>query len=155
MIEQAIIVLVIVGFLMIAAEVFVPGLILGSLGGLCLIGSVVLCYVAFGPLAGTAAFAVLAALTILGFFLWLQLFPHTPIGKKMTLKTSLSAQSSLEIPDLIGTTGEAVTPLRPAGTALIQGQRMDVVAESGLIESGEKISVISQEGMRIVVRKQA
>jgi len=155
MIAQAIIVLVIVGFLMIAAEVFVPGMILGSLGGLCLIGSVVLCYVAFGPLAGTAAFAALAVLTILGFFLWLRLFPHTPLGKRMMLNSSLSSQTTLEIPDLIGATGEAVTPLRPAGTALIQGRRRDVVAETGLIEVGEKISVVSQEGVRIVVRKQA
>jgi membrane-bound ClpP family serine protease len=30
---------------------------------------------------------------------------------------------------------------------------MDVVAESGLIESGQKISVVSQEGIRIVVRQ--
>ncbi|MFZ4776426.1 MAG: NfeD family protein [Terrimicrobiaceae bacterium] len=155
MIAQAIIVLVVVGFLMIAAEVFVPGLILGSLGSLCLLGSVALCYMAFGPLVGTAAFAALAVLTILGFFLWLWLFPHTPIGKKMTLNTPLSSQNSLQIPDLLGVSGEAVTPLRPAGTAIIQGRRMDVVAESGLIESGEKITVISQEGMRIVVRKQA
>ncbi len=33
---EAIVVLIIVGFLMLAAEVFVPGLVLGLLGGLCL-----------------------------------------------------------------------------------------------------------------------
>jgi membrane-bound serine protease (ClpP class) len=153
MIEQAVIVLVIAGFLMIAAEVFVPGLILGTLGGLCLIGSVVLCYVSYGPLWGTAAFAALAVLGLFGFFLWLRLFPYTPIGKKMMLHRSLLSRNSLSAPDLIGATGEAVTPLRPAGTAVIQGRRMDVVAESGLIESGQKISVVSQEGIRIVVRQ--
>lgn len=153
MIGQAIIVLVVVGFLMIAAEVFVPGLVLGTLGGLCLIGSVVLCYVAYGPLQGTVAFASLAVLSILGFFLWLRLFPHTPLGKKMMLNRSLVSRNSLPTHDLIGATGEAVTPLRPAGTALIHGRRMDVVAESGLIESGQKITVVSQEGIRIVVRQ--
>jgi len=153
MIEQAIIVLVIVGFLMLAAEVFVPGLVLGTLGGLCLVGSVALCYAAYGPLLGTAAFAALAVLSIVGFFLWLKLFPHTPIGKKLMLNRSLDSRNSLPTPDLIGATGEAVTPLRPAGTAVIQGRRMDVVAESGLIESGQKISVVSQEGIRIVVRR--
>ena len=153
MIGQAIIVLVVVGFLMIAAEVFVPGLVLGTLGGLFLIGSVVLCYVAYGPLQGTVAFASLAVLSILGFFLWLRLFPHTPLGKKMMLTRSLVSRNSLPTHDLIGATGEAVTPLRPAGTALIHGRRMDVVAESGLIESGQKITVVSQEGIRIVVRQ--
>ena len=153
MIEQAIIVLVVVGLLMIAAEVFVPGLVLGTLGGLCLIGAVVLCYAAYGALGGTAAFAALAILCISGFFLWLRLFPHTPLGKKMMLDRALLSRNSLKTQDLIGATGEAVTPLRPAGTAIIQGLRMDVVAESGLIESGRKISVVAQEGIRIVVRQ--
>lgn len=153
MIGQAIIVLVLVGFLMIAAEVFVPGMVLGTLGGLCLIGSVVLCYAAYGPLRGTATFAALSVLSIVGFSVWLRLFPHTPLGKKMMLSRSLLSRNSLKAPDLIGTAGEAVTPLRPAGTAVIQGCRMDVVAESGLIEAGKKISVVSQEGFRIVVRQ--
>jgi len=150
---EAIIVLVLVGFLMIAAEVFVPGLVLGTLGGLCLIGAVALCYTIYGPLVGTAAFAALAVLSIVGFFLWLRLFPHTPLGKKMMLNKSLLSRNSLKMPELIGATGEAVTPLRPAGTAVIQGRRMDVVAEGGLIESGRKITVVAQEGIRIVVRQ--
>lgn len=153
MIEQVIIVLVVVGLLMIAAEVFVPGLVLGTLGGLCLIGAIVLCYAAYGALGGTAAFAALAVLSILGFFLWLRIFPHTPLGKKMMLNRALLAHNSLKTPDLIGATGEAVTPLRPAGTAVILGRRMDVVAEGGLIESGRAVSVVAQEGIRIVVRQ--
>lgn len=150
---QAIIVLVVVGFLMLAAEVFVPGLVLGTLGSLSLLAAVVLCYLSFGPLLGTAAFAALALLAIPGFLLWLKLFPHTSIGKKMTLDRSLRPQNSIKSPDLAGASGEAVTPLRPAGTAIIEGRRMDVISESGLIESGQKISVVSQEGFRIVVRK--
>ena len=150
---EAIIVLVVAGFLMIAAEVFVPGLVLGTLGGLCLIGAVALCYASCGPLGGTVAFAALAVLSIILFFLWLRLFPHTPLGKKMMLNRSLRSRNSLKTEDLIGATGEAVTPLRPAGTAVIQGRRMDVVAEGGLIETGRKISVVAQEGIRIVVRQ--
>lgn len=153
MVGQAITVLVIVGFLMLAAEVFVPGLVLGTLGGLCLVVSVALCYAAYGSLGGTVAFAALAMLGIGGFFLWLKLFPHTPIGKKLLLKRSLDALNSLPVPDLVGATGEAVTPLRPAGTAVINGRRVDVVAESGLIEPGQQISVVAQEGIRVVVRR--
>lgn len=153
MIGQAIVVLGVIGFLMIAAEVFVPGLILGSLGALCLLASVALCYYSYGALVGTMAFAVLVVLSIVGFFLWLKLFPHTPIGKKLMLHRSLLSQNAIESPPLIGLEGEAVTPLRPAGTALIEGRRMDVVAESGLIESGQRVIVVSQEGIKIVVRR--
>jgi len=146
----AIIVLAIVGFLLIAAEVFVPGMVLGVLGGLCLAAMVALCYMTYGPLLGTLAFAALAVLLITGFFLWIHLFPSTPIGKKMMLKKSLPG--SIPLQTLLGATGEAVTPLRPAGTAVIGGRRVDVVAESGLIEPGQKIEVVLQEGMRVVVR---
>jgi len=150
---QAIIVLAIVGFLLIAAEVFVPGMVLGALGGLCLAAMVVLCYMAYGPLLGTVAFSALAALLIIGFFLWINLFPGTPIGKKIMLKRVLPRENSLPVQSLLGATGESVTPLRPAGTAVIGGRRVDVVAESGLIEPGQKIEVVLQEGLRVVVRK--
>ena len=41
---EAIVVLIIVGFLMLAAEVFVPGMVLGLLGGLCLSGAVIVAF---------------------------------------------------------------------------------------------------------------
>jgi len=150
---QAIIVLVVVGFLMLAAEVCIPGMVLGVLGALCLLVAVVLCYAAFGPLMGTMAFAVLAVLLIAGFFLWLRIFPHTKIGKKLTLRSQPSAGNSAPAPALLGATGTAVTPLRPAGTALIGGSRVDVVAESGMIDPGSPVEVVFQEGLRIVVRQ--
>lgn len=152
---QAIIVLAFVGFLLIAAEVFVPGLILGILGGLCLLASVVLSYFAFGPLVGTAAFGSLSILTLIGFFLWLYAFPKTPIGKKLMLHQSLEFGESKRSPSLVGTEGKAITPLRPAGTALINGRRIDVITEDGFIEAGERIAVILQEGLRVVVRKKS
>ncbi len=151
--DQAIIVLVIVGFLMIAAEVFVPGLILGALGALCLITSVILCYVAYGPLVGTMAFAGLGVATLTGFLIWLKIFPHTPIGSRMMLRKSLPGNNAIPSERLVGALGVAITPLRPAGTARIGEKRVDVVAESGLIEPGESVKVVLQEGMRVVVRR--
>jgi membrane-bound serine protease (ClpP class) len=42
--------------------------------------------------------------------------------------------------------------LRPSGTANINGQRVDVVTEGGLIERGTAVKVVAVEGSRIVVR---
>jgi len=152
--EQAIIVLVVVGFLLIAAEVFVPGLVLGILGGLCLLTAAFLCYAAFGGLVGTVACAALCLLTTGGFVVWLCLFPRTPIGKRVTLRRALNPNnSSPAVPPLAGSIGRAVTPLRPAGTALISGRRVDVVAETGFIGQGEAVTVVLEDGLRIVVRK--
>lgn len=53
---------------------------------------------------------------------------------------------------LIGKRGVTVTPLRPAGTALIEEQRLDVVSEGGFVPSGQVVEVTQVEGMRLVVR---
>lgn len=49
--------------------------------------------------------------------------------------------------------GEALTTLRPAGTAVINGDRLDVVTEGGYINQGEAVRVVSVEGIRIIVAK--
>jgi membrane-bound serine protease (ClpP class) len=57
-----------------------------------------------------------------------------------------------EKPELLQQTGTAFTQLRPAGTALINGRRVDVVTEGQLIERGTPVRVVAVEGMRVVVR---
>ena len=54
---------------------------------------------------------------------------------------------------LVGLEGEALTFLRPAGTAFIAEQRIDVVSEGDFIEKGSKIKVVAVQGSRVVVRK--
>lgn len=144
-----------VGFLLIAAEVFVPGLVLGSLGALCLFGAVLVGYMNFGVLAGTLIFAALSVVTLGGFLVWMFSFPRTAVGRRIMLPTSLTPGDSRppSSADLLGREGVALTPLRPAGTARIDGRKVDVVAESDFIQSQDAITVILVEGMRVVVRK--
>lgn len=54
---------------------------------------------------------------------------------------------------LVGKTGVARTHLRPAGTALIDGERIDVVAEGERIDGGSRIEVTAVRGNRVVVRR--
>ncbi|MEG3070416.1 MAG: NfeD family protein [Candidatus Syntrophopropionicum ammoniitolerans] len=53
----------------------------------------------------------------------------------------------------MGKEGTAFTPLRPAGTAEVAGQRLDVVTEGEFIHSGMQIRVIKVENIRIVVKE--
>ncbi|UMZ72898.1 NfeD family protein [Natranaerofaba carboxydovora] len=55
--------------------------------------------------------------------------------------------------DFLNKEGVTETPLRPAGTAIIEGDRVDVVSEGGYIPGQSKIKVVKVEGSRIVVRK--
>ncbi len=54
---------------------------------------------------------------------------------------------------LVGHTGVALSDLRPAGIARIDGQRIDVVTEGGWIAAGEPVEVLSDEGYRRLVRR--
>lgn len=55
--------------------------------------------------------------------------------------------------DLIGKVGVTFTPLRPAGTVIIDDERLDVVSEGSFTEKDKKVKVVKVEGSRIVVRE--
>ncbi len=150
---EAILVLTLVGFLLLAAEAFVPGLVLGLLGGLCLLAAVGVSYASFGLLMGTLTFAGVAFLTFAGFVGWMYAFPRTVVGRRIMLQKSLPSGESAPAASLLGQEGRALTPLRPSGTAVIQGRKVDVSSENDFVSAGEAVVVVREEGQRVVVRK--
>lgn len=150
---ETILILTLVGFLLLASEVFVPGMVLGLLGGVCLLAAAGVSYVAFGLLTGTLTLVGVAVATGAGFVGWMFAFPHTPMGRRFLLKTHLDADGKDAGERLLGQEGVAFTVLRPAGTALIGGRKVDVVSENDFIEPGSPIRVVREEGLRILVRK--
>lgn len=55
--------------------------------------------------------------------------------------------------DLVGKTGVALGELRPAGTAIIEDERLDVITEGDWLPSGTAVVVVKAEAMRLVVRR--
>ena len=53
---------------------------------------------------------------------------------------------------LVGRTGTALTALRPAGKAVVDGATLDVVTNGEFIAKDTQIEVLHVEGMRILVR---
>ncbi|MSR64753.1 MAG: hypothetical protein EXS18_03110 [Verrucomicrobiae bacterium] len=146
--------LLIAGLILIVAEMFLPGLVVGSIGAICLIVSVGLCYAAQGPIFGTIYLigVIIASVVVVG--LGLKYFPRTSYGKKMVLTThSKDADESDWLASLKGKRGVAHTMLRPAGTAMIDGKRIDVVTEGMMVSKDSAIEVIAVEGNRVVVRQ--
>ena len=152
--SSLIIVLFVVGFALVASEVFLPGLILGTIGFFCLIASVIFVFVQYGSSAGLLAAFLVGGLSLTGFLLWLNFFPRTFIGRRLMLKTRQPADLTAAAHQaMIGATGKALTPLRPSGTAQINGKRVDVTAVGDFLESGEQVVVIAADGMRVAVRR--
>ena len=76
----------------------------------------------------------------------------------LTLKKTLSRQEGVtsqdnELQSLIGKTGTVIHDLRPAGRAIIENKRFDVVSVGDYIEKNNTIIVTSVNGNRIVVKK--
>jgi len=150
-----IIVLGIAGFLLLAAEVFVPGMVLGILGSLSLVASVVVAYLKHGAFVGSITLVVVLVGSTVGFFAWMALFPRTSIGRKLILASEPVTADKSRADGLLGQIGEALTPLRPAGTILLDGRKMDVISEGELVEAGDAVEIIRHEGLRTIVRKTA
>jgi len=144
----------ITGIILLCMEVFLPGAVLGVVGGICLLVAVIITYVLFGVDAGNAAFLALVIGSAAALFAWIKFFPRTRFGKVLITSRNLSDSKSADShQELMGQTGRALTPLRPSGTAQIGNQRVDVVAETGLIDPESQIKVIQVDGSRVVVRK--
>ena len=144
-------VLLVAGLALILLETILPGMIAGVIGIGCLVAGVVVSYVDFGPRVGNfVLFGVLGALLVAG-LLWIRFFPHSRLGQAFVTRRAVGALG-VERPELLNQTGTALTNLRPAGTALIGGKRVDVVTEGDLIPRGAAIKVVAVESFRVVVR---
>jgi membrane-bound serine protease (ClpP class) len=75
------------------------------------------------------------------------------ISLKTNEPTSEGYSSSLGLEDYVGKTGVALTMLRPAGTALVEEKRLDVVTTGDFVEKDTPIVIIRIDGNRVIVEK--
>ena len=157
--------LVFLGVLLLALEVFViPGFTIAGIAGIIalvaglgmtLVGAgatVSMFMVALGRVAVSLLVAIAAAFVLLRFL------PQLPFGRRLILNTGMDAGVGyVSAPDSdklwLGRTGIALSPMRPAGIAEIDGSRVDVVSEGAFVDAGATIQVVRVDGNRIVIRR--
>jgi len=147
--------LIIFGFILILMEIFViPGFnIFGVIGFISVVSGIVMAY---NSLPIWYAHAILLGSTLLSIVL-VRLLIHSRAWKRLVLNTAQSREQGVEVQisehkNLLGKKGISYTMLRPAGTAILNGKKYDVVSEGSFIERNKNIEVIEVEGNRIVVR---
>ena len=149
------IILQLVGVVVIIAEIILPSGGILSIAALGVFGYSL--FIVFNEISMTIGFFFVAAdlilipvLVIVG----LKLLARSPVTLRKTLsrKEGVSSQSS-ELESYVGTQGNAVTDLRPAGIAVINGKRVDVVTRGEYIEKDSAIIVTAVTGNQIIVRK--
>ncbi len=55
--------------------------------------------------------------------------------------------------DMLGMSGKATSRLAPKGFVRIEGELWEAKAEKGVIDVGAEVTVIAQEGLKLIVRK--
>lgn len=148
--------LLITGFILLLIELLIiPGFGFMGISGLVAMGAGI--YTSYVKL--TPFLSVLITLgSIIGIALLLKSFPKTKLWRKLKLETKEGKEqgfqaSSQELEKFRGKTGYSITPLRPVGTALIEGTRLDVVTEGLFLEKNTSLKVVNVEGNKIVVEK--
>jgi membrane-bound serine protease (ClpP class) len=151
-----VVMLTVTGLALIAVDFYLPSFVLGIVGVVLLLTATLVCFGSTGSLNETIIlFCIEAALGIGVAYASITYFPRTRAGKKMILaETETAARAQSPQPgDWIGREGVAQTILRSAGVMMIGDKRLDVVAESGVIESGSPVRIVAVNDNQIVVRK--
>lgn len=146
-----IIALVILGAALLFLEVLLPGMIAGIVGFICLVAAAVLGYRDFGFRTGNLIIVLEVLGGMLGVWCWLRFFPESRIARRFISNRTVG-ELGVEKPSLLNATGLTLTRCRPSGVAKINGERVDVVTEGGIIERRAAVKVVAVEGARIVIR---
>lgn len=141
------------GALLLAAEVFLPGFGLPGISGVVLVGAgVVLAWQTFGPLVAVAILLVLiAVLAVLVTSVVNAASKGNSHYGRIFLREKEELHTAKDMEVLVGRVGVATSVLRPAGIADFDGVRLNVVTEGGFVEQGARIKVLRVEGTKIMV----
>lgn len=150
--------LLLLGFGLVVAEIFFPSFgVLSILAVASFLGALALSWQQSGTL-----FVVVLVAILLGLpgAIWLafRMFPRTPLGSRMlqggaTWKPEERAAVDQGAGRFVGRQGRAVSPLRPAGIAEFDGERVDVVTRGEHVEPGTPVRALRFVGNRLVVER--
>lgn len=147
-----------IGILLIAAEVIVPGGILGTIGGLMMFGGCILAFMDFGSTGGMIAIFTALVLGGLALYVEFRYLPKTKIGQRAFLNaqvTGVSEAIGKEARELVGKSAEAITLLSPSGYILVDGQRYEAFCQSGQAPVGSVLEIIGADNFRLIVTQRS
>ena len=143
------------GILMFVVEMFTPGFgVAGGLGIAAFAAIIVMQFLA-NSVTALIVTAVLVLLLAIIIVLFIRSFQKGTLSRsKIVNTTAVEGESSpvAKEKDLVGKTGTAITALRPAGIAEIDGVGMNVSTYGNFIEPGKPVVVAAVEGLNVFVK---
>lgn len=144
------------GVVLLAIELVIPGFgIFGMAGMACMtIGA----FFVLG--GGLTALVILLGIYLLFGLVIAFLCLYLPKESKYNTfvlwtqqKNSEGYTGGRDLTALLGQKGRALTTLRPAGTILADGKRLDVSSLGDYVEKGTSVTIVKVEGSKIFVEK--
>lgn len=144
------------GLVLLFFEVFVPGGVLGVLGGILMLAGCGVAFAEFGTSGG--ALATVLAVVLIGATLYFELFvlPKTALGRKLFLERAIAARSQpppADAGEIVGREGQTLTTLAPSGYVVIGGKKYEAASQSGLLPRGTTVKVTGLDNFRLLVSK--
>jgi len=146
--------LLVAGLVLIAAEFFLPTVVLGFLGAVVSFAGI---YLAAEAGWATCVVYALIFLVVLGleFLAFRRLLPTTAAGRAMTNQTTNAAAAvpaAAGFALYVGKSGRALTVLAPSGTIEVDGQRLEAFSVDGYVDRGAAVLVTEADAGRVTVR---
>ncbi|WP_448912433.1 NfeD family protein [Gemella sp.] len=144
------------GLALIGLEMFVPGGIVGTVGIITVVYAIIYVnkstyYIAFILVVSLILVVILYYVNRNVFHKKLMFLDRLVLNDSISTKDGYVASESRV--ELVGKKLKAYTDLRPAGVAILDNEKLDVVTDGDFIEKGNEIVIVRVEGMRIVVKK--
>ncbi|MBS4535269.1 nodulation protein NfeD [Clostridium sp. D2Q-14] len=144
------------GIILLFIEAVVPGFGIPGIGGII---AIVIGLILASPNIEIAIISIIVAfiVSVVVIYLFLKHGQKSPIFDKIVLNTKQEGDSGyssiIDNRKYLYDEGIALTTLRPSGTIVVNGDRLDAVTEGQFIMKGERIKVVKIEGSKVVVRK--
>lgn len=142
-----------IGLLLILIEFYLPGAIMGVLGGIALLASIIL-------LAQTQSWwvvllfslvVIISVIFLVRFALWR--IVHAKPGSSIYLHQDQEGyQASSYDADAIGKIGIVMSDLKPGGYIIIDGKQHQAISLTGYTTKGEKVLVVSGQEESLIVK---
>ena len=146
------------GILMFIVEMFTPGFgVAGGLGIASFAAIIVMQFLVNSVTSALIVTAILVLLLAVIIVLFIRSFQKGKLSRSRIVNAAaLEGESSPVVKEkeksLVGKTGVAVTALRPAGIAEIEGERLNVSTYGNFIEAGKEVTVAAVEGLNVFVK---
>jgi membrane-bound ClpP family serine protease len=144
-------ILTILGLILIFSEFFLPGIILGVMGGLLILAGI-FC-LAVQKIALSVILIFISIVSVCVFLVVKLALKKVRKSKDIYLQDDQHGfQASSFDKDLIGKPAVAATDLRPSGHINVGDEYYSAVSKKDYIRKGEKIKIVSGEGSHLIVQ---